>query len=123
VFHGVAEQVLDELPGVRGIETHVETIEAEIEILVPAFDGADFEGGLRSHRKRERALGPPSMDAEEEIRSKYRPSSCPNCGLAWGAPHGGRLGIGLERVAALVWRCTDCGDVLKVSPGEYDKIL
>lgn len=105
------------------IESHVEQIEDEIETVMRTFDETDFEGVLRSHRKRERALGPPSMDAEEEIRSKYRPSSCPNCGLAWGAPHGGRLGIGLERVAALVWRCTDCGDVLKVSPGEYDKIL
>lgn len=108
---------------VERIEGHVHSVEREIESITGAFDGADFEGVLQSHRRRERALGTPSMDAEEETRSKYRPSSCPKCGLAWGAAHGGRLGDGVERVAALVWRCMNCGDVLKVSPGEYDKIL
>jgi len=100
------------------------TIEAEIDDIMSSFDQTDFEGVLRSHRQREKALETPSMDAEEEDRhSKYRPAKCHQCGLVWGATHGGRLGKGYEQVAALVWRCRGCGEVRKVSPGEYDRIL
>ncbi|MHB9285688.1 hypothetical protein ACKVMT_01445 [Halobacteriales archaeon Cl-PHB] len=105
------------------LEAQLTQIKGEIGTLTSQFEHADFDGVLQSHRRREEALGTPAMDAEDETRSKYRPSKCPECGLTWGANHGGRLGEGYERVAALVWRCRDCGDVLKVSPGEYDRIL
>lgn len=98
-------------------------VEAEIDAIKGSIDGEDFEEILRSHRRRETELGTPSMDVAAETRSKYRPASCPNCGIAWGANHGGRLGSGCERVAALVWRCTGCSETLEVSPGEYDHIL
>jgi len=98
-------------------------IEADIDEITSTFEQTDFEGILLSHRQREKALGNPSMEAEEETRSKYRPSNCPDCGLTWGASHGGRLGRGCERIAALVWQCRGCREILHASPREYDKIL
>ena len=120
---GSEGEAADDEQSTEDLQTELEAVKAEIDAITNAFDQADFEGVLRGHRTRERALGTPDMAAEEEVRSKYRPGKCPECGLAWGTHHGGRLGNGYERVAALVWRCRNCGDVLKISPGEYDKVL
>ncbi len=40
------------------------------------------------------------------------PDSCPRCGLEFGIWHGPMLGHGFERIAANVWRCTECNQVM-----------
>lgn len=50
-----------------------------------------------------------SADSKEQIESKYWPDSCSNCGEEWETDE--ETGT-LTRIAAYVWRCTRCGNVM-----------
>ena len=58
-----------------------------------------------------RALTIENTDADdkEQVDSKYWPDKCPNCGEEWESEGDATL---LKRIAAYVWRCTACGNVL-----------
>ncbi|MFB6184255.1 MAG: hypothetical protein ABEI96_06835 [Haloarculaceae archaeon] len=101
----------------------IERLEAEIKSLAARMDGSDFDAMLTAVRSRNRYLYEPSAETTPSHNSKYHPDDCPNCGLTWGVAHGSPLGLGYRRIGAFVWQCRRCEHVLKLSAGEYDKIL
>jgi len=48
-------------------------------------------------------------DSKEQVDSKYWPDTCTNCGEEWESE---AEAASLKRIAAYVWRCTACGNVL-----------
>lgn len=53
-------------------------------------------------------LNDAAVDSEPAVSSKYRPDRCPNCKEEWVEEDDSKL----KRIAAYVWRCTGCGDVI-----------
>lgn len=48
-------------------------------------------------------------ESKEDVSSKYWPDRCPNCKEEWADSEDAAT---LKRIAAYVWRCTNCGNVI-----------
>ncbi|WP_336325341.1 response regulator receiver protein [Halovenus sp. HT40] len=48
-------------------------------------------------------------ESKEDVDSKYWPDRCPNCKEEWADSENAGT---LKRIAAYVWRCTQCGNVI-----------
>lgn len=59
--------------------------------------------------KRALTLDSDRTESKEDVSSKYRPERCPNCNEEWAESEDAST---LKRIAAYVWRCTQCGDVI-----------
>lgn len=105
------------------LTTRIAALRTEIRALAENMDESDFEAVRQSLYRRKQTFERPTIPTGYNASSKYHPPACPTCGLPWGVSHGGDLGEGYLRVAALVWRCTGCGDYLKTGSSEYSHIL
>lgn len=92
------------------IEAEIERLQEQLDRLTRSFDPADFEALMtKLHHK-----GDGAADGERERNPRIHglPDSCPRCRLSWGVWHGPNLGYGFDRIAAFVWRCTECDHVI-----------
>lgn len=77
----------------------------------------------RSIERHKQWLKSPAPPATEASNSKFHPTRCPKCKLAWGVDHGNELGSGFETVAAHVRRCTDCGEIVHGVGSGHRRVL
>ena len=92
------------------MEAEIERLQEQLDRLTRAFDPADFETLMtKLHHG-----GARTTDGERERNPRIHglPDSCPRCRLSWGVWHGPNLGYGFDRIAAFVWRCTECDHVI-----------
>jgi len=88
------------------------TVRNHLQSLQAAIDPEEITSIARSIELHKQYLREPDHDATETRPSKYHPKRCPQCNLSWGHDHGNELGVGFERGAAHVWRCTGCNEVV-----------
>lgn len=105
------------------VSERIHRLKREIQSLAAQMDETDFDALLRAVRIRNRYFTEPERDETSRHASKYHPDNCPDCGLPWETSHGNDLGLGYKRIGAFVWECSRCGHIIKLSAGEYDKIL
>ncbi|MFB6267702.1 MAG: hypothetical protein ABEI31_08590 [Halodesulfurarchaeum sp.] len=99
-------------------ESRLETVESDIDRLRARLDelGAKLDGDdVAALTRRYQVTSNEETFRPEPSASPRRfglPESCPGCDMQWGVWYGPQLGAGYERIAAFVWRCTDCGHVI-----------
>lgn len=95
----------------QAIEAELERLEGRLDALFEHFSSADYRSvmsriqeGHDGHISDGQAVTDPNIFG--------LPEECPGCGLNWGVWHGPALGHGFARIAANVWRCTECDHVI-----------
>lgn len=67
----------------------------------------------RELRRKIRMLEIELQVSPQNISSRYRPDSCPDCDLRWNLDLEGT--VGFVRMASRVWKCLECGNVVHMS--------
>lgn len=95
----------------QALETELERLEGRLDALFEHFSPADYrsvmsriQDGHDGHVSDGHPVTDPKIFGLTE--------ECPRCGLDWGVCHGPALGHGFTRIAANVWRCTECDHVV-----------
>ncbi|MFW6385100.1 MAG: HalX domain-containing protein [Halodesulfurarchaeum sp.] len=92
------------------LESEIGRLQGRLDELTEAMGPDDYRA---IHRRLDRGQ---TDDVDNLPRSDPSifglPDECPNCGLRWGVWHGNQQRYGYERIAAFVWRCTDCDHVI-----------
>lgn len=91
--------------------------------LAAQLDAADFEAWLDAFDARTSHVSTADPDASSDARGpKYLPNACPGCGLQWGVEHGERLGLGYTRLGSHIYKCRNCGEVVKNDGGGEQRV-
>lgn len=94
-----------------------------LERLTNRLDPEDFEAWLDSFEIRKAHVGRADPDTEPGVWGpKYLPDACPECGLQWGVEHGERLGLGYTRLGSHIYKCRECGEVVKNDGGGQQRV-
>lgn len=101
----------------KRLESEIDRLQARLNELTEAMDSGDYESML--HRLNQDETPADSDSPRSDPSMDGLPEECPNCGLGWGIWHGQQLGHGYERIAAFVWRCTDCDYVMANSDPNF----
>lgn len=100
-----------------------QALKARLDELQTLIDTPDIDALLHSLKRRNQHLTEPVKDAERTQDSKYHPDRCPHCKLPWGVDHRNKLGTGLERVGAYVWRCNRCNEIAHGRGNSHRRVL
>lgn len=93
------------------MEAELERLEGRLDALSEQFSAEDYRELMsRLQRQGKHSMGVGTPVTNPQIFGL--PETCPDCGLEWGVWHGPTLGHGFERIAANVWRCTECDRVI-----------
>lgn len=95
----------------QAIEAELERLEGRLDALFEHFSSADYRSVMSRIQE-----GPDGQVSEGQPVTDPKifglSEECPGCGLDWGVWHGPALGHGFARIAANVWRCTECDHVI-----------
>lgn len=106
-----AEGEGDEAASLVAMEAELERLEGRLNALVEGFTPEEYRAVIeRIQSDDDRPLGDGQAITNPGIYGL--PDECPRCALEWGAWHGPGKGHGFERIAANVWRCTECDLVI-----------
>jgi len=87
-------------------------VRERLQRLQADLDEDDVRAVVRSVDLHKQFLTAPTRMEPDSSVSKYHPPRCPDCKLPWGVDHGNDLGSGFDRVAAHVWKCRRCDDIV-----------
>lgn len=96
---------------IAAMEAELERLEGRLNALVEGFSPEEYRAVIeRIQSDDDRPLGDGQAITNPGIYGL--PEECPRCALEWGTWHGPGKGHGFERIAANVWRCTECDLVI-----------
>lgn len=105
------------------LQRELATERHHLDRLAAQLDDADFEAWLDAFDTRTSHVSTADPDATSgSRRPKYLPNSCPGCGLQWGVEHGERLGLGYTRLGSHIYKCRNCGEVVKNDGGGEQRV-
>lgn len=108
---GSGDTKTEEGETVASLEAELERLEGRLNALSEGFSPEEYRAVIdRIQSDDDRPLGDDQAITNPGIYGL--PDECPRCALAWGSWHGPGKGHGFERLAAHVWRCTECDLVI-----------
>jgi len=94
----------DDSDPVQNLRNRVESLKSRLHEYRERLSEDDVAAVMQSL-----TLDPEQSKPKEDVSSKYWPDRCPNCKEEWANSADAATP---KRIAAYVWRCTQCGDVI-----------
>lgn len=96
------------------LRTTAETLQSQLEQYRERLSDDDVAAVMRTL-----TFDTDQTESKADVSSKYSPDRCPNCKEEWASSN---TAATAKRIAAYVWRCTQCGNVIMESGPSHQRI-